>query len=191
MVPYKWDGGNIQRKRLRPFIIQENRAKSFPTRICLRIANFASFERRPDLLDRKSLDSLIDFNPDIVIFQLGENVIDDKTALILFEKKYIELIHFFKIRHNRIIICTSPFFPSLHKNKIIENVTLSTNTFLVDLSHLPLLESKNYAKNEAKYVGNKSLWSAEGIGVHPGDIGMENIANQIFIPINALLSNTR
>jgi len=66
----------------------------------------------------------------------------------LFEDKYIDLINCFKNTNNPLIICTTPFFPSLQKNKVIEKVALLTNSYLVDLSHLPLLESENYAKNE-------------------------------------------
>lgn len=58
---------------------------------------------------------------------------------------------------------------------------------MVDLSHLPLLEDENYAKNEKNYLGDKSLWTVPGIGIHPGDVGMENIATQLFITINAAM----
>ena len=68
-------------------------------------------------------------------------------------------------------------------------MALSTNSYLVDLSHLPLLESENYAKDEKKYPGDKSVWKVNGIGNHPGDFGMKNIANQIFIIINAIISD--
>ena len=111
--------------------------------------------------------------------------IEEQNVPLLFEQKYIELINCFKKKGNPLMICTTPFFPSLQKNKIIEKVALSTNINMVDLSHLPLLESENYAKDEKKYLGDKSVWKVDGIGIHPGDIGMENIANQLFITINA------
>ena len=154
--------------------------------ICIRISNFATFERNLASFEDKSIDSLVNFQPDIVIFQLGENVgIEEQNVPLLFEQKYIELINCFKKNGNPLIICTTPFFPSLVKNKIIEKVALSTKIYMVDLSHLPLLESENYAKDEKKYLGDKSVWKVDGIGIHPGDIGMENIANQLFITINA------
>lgn len=154
--------------------------------ICIRISNFASFERNLESFEEKSIDSLVNFQPDIIIFQLGENVaIEEQKVPLLFERKYIELIDFFKKKGNPLIICTTPFFPSLSKNQIIEKVALSTNIYMVDLSHLPLLESENYAKNEKNYLGDKLVWKVEGIGIHPGDVGMENIANQLFITINA------
>ena len=68
---------------------------------------------------------------------------------------------------------------------MIEQVALETKSYVADLSHLPLLESQNYAKDEANYAGDKSVWKVSGIGIHPGDYGMKNIAQQLFIIINA------
>ncbi|MEN8228722.1 MAG: SGNH/GDSL hydrolase family protein [Bacteroidota bacterium] len=159
-------------------------------KICLRISPFATFERNLASLEQKSIDSLINYQPDLIVFQLGENVkIKSQKDEILFKEKYIELINRFKKNGNPLTICTTPFFPSLPKNKIVEKVALSTNSYLVDLSHLPLLESYNYAKDEQNYLGDKSVWEVGGIGIHPGDIGMENISNQIFITINAAISD--
>jgi hypothetical protein len=64
-------------------------------------------------------------------------------------------------------------------------VVLNTESYLADLSHLPLLDKKNYAKDETNYPGNRSEWKNEGIGIHPGDYGMKNIAQQLFIFVNA------
>lgn len=161
--------------------------KSLPNRnVCLRVSSFATFERNLGEFKQNSLDSFITYQPDLIIFQLGENVtIQSQNDKILFQEKYIELITSFKKTGNPLTICTTPFFPSLPKNEIIEKVALSTNSYLVDLSHLTLLNSENYAKDEKNYSGDKSVWKADGIGTHPGDIGMENIAKQIFITINA------
>lgn len=163
--------------------------KLFDRNICIRISNFAAFERNPASFEGQSIDALVNFKPDIIIFQLGENVrIGEQDVPLMFEDKYIELINCFKKPINPLIICTTPFFPSLQKNKVIEKVALLTNSYLVDLSHLPLLESENYAKNERNYTGDKTVWKVDGIGIHPGDVGMENIAQQLFIIINASIS---
>lgn len=158
-------------------------------KICLRICNFASFERNPNDFQLKNIDSLINYRPDLIVFQIGENVAIQNLSL--FEEKYIELIDYFKIKGNPQTICTTPFFPSLQKNETVENVALSTNSYLVDLSHLPLLNSENYAKDEKNYLGDKSVWKVGGIGIHPGDIGMGNIAKQIFITINATIPDEK
>ena len=152
----------------------------------LRITNFADFERNFLTFDFGALDSLVGYNPDIIVFQLGENVsFNQINTPPLFEKKYMDLINCFKRGNHPLIICTTPFFPSLEKNEIIERVALTTKSFLADLSHLPLLDKENYAKDETNYLGNRNDWKNDGIGIHPGDYGMRNIAQQLFIIINA------
>lgn len=157
-------------------------------KICLRMTNFADFERNYNTFDFKATDNLVNYQPDVIVFQLGENVSFNTTnTTSLFESKYIELINCFKKNENPIIICTTPFFPSAEKNQIIEQVVLKTKSYLADLSHLPLLDKENYAKDEKDYKGNRSEWKNEGIGIHPGDYGMKNIAQELFIIINATI----
>jgi hypothetical protein len=50
---------------------------------------------------------------------------------------------------------------------------------------LILLDNENYSKNENNYAGDRNIWKVDGIGLHPGDYGMRNIAQQVFIVINA------
>jgi len=158
--------------------------------ISIRISNLFAFEKNFKTFNFITIDSLISYKPDLIIFQLGENVLfDEINTPVLFENKYVDLINCFKKDSTPIIICTTPFFPSLEKNEIIEKVTLTTRSYLVDLSHLPLLDEENYAKNENDYKGNKNDWKDGGIGVHPGDYGMRNIAQQIFITINATVNS--
>ena len=162
--------------------------KSPNTNLKFRISNLATFEREPSTFNSKTInamDSLIGFNADVIVFQLGENVgLDDTRKLKLFEEKYVELVKYFK-KNNAVTILTTSFFPSAMKNKISANVAISTRSHLADLSHLPLSDNQNYAKDENNYNGDRSVWKVDGIGIHPGDVGMENIANQIFIEINA------
>ena len=158
-------------------------------KIKMRVTNFADFERNPNILLKNKIDSLIHFKPDIVLFQLGENI--NENDIMLFQKKYVELINYFKKNDKIITICSTPFFPSINKNKMVNIVTTATNSFLVDLSHLTLLDDENYAKNEKEYQGDKTKWKVNGIGKHPGDKGMKSIADEIFITINAMISQNQ
>jgi hypothetical protein len=161
-------------------------------KIFLRVAGFAGFEREFSTFDFSTIDKLISYQPDIIVFQLGENtVFNEVNTPLLFQKKYVDLINCFKKGRNPLIICTTPFFPNLQKNEVIEQVVLATNSYLADLSHLRLLDNQNYAKDEINYAGNKSEWKVDGIGMHPGDYGMRNIAQQIFIIINASIKNVK
>jgi hypothetical protein len=157
-------------------------------KIDLRETSIVKFEREFPTFDFKALDPLIQFRPHLIIFQLGENTgFNEVNTPELFQQKYVELINSFKKGNNPVVICTTPFFPDLKKNEAIGQTALLTGSFLVDLSHLPLLDTQNYAKDETNYAGNKSEWKVTGIGIHPGDYGMKNIAQQLFITINAAL----
>ena len=154
-------------------------------KIIFRVSNFAEFERNPTSLQQNTIDSFVQFKPDIVLFQLGENVSEED--LQIFKGKYIELINSFKKENEVATLCTTPFFPSLKKNKILDSVAVITKSFLVDLSHISLLDNTSRAENEVDYKGDKTIWKVNGIGIHPGDKGMKNIADQLFITINAII----
>lgn len=160
-------------------------------KIILRVASIVKFERGFSTFDFTKLRTFVEYQPDLIIFQLGENTsLKEADAPGVFQEKYVELINCFKNDRNPVIICTTPFFADLKKNEVIEQVALATHSYVADLSHLTLLDSQNYAKDEINYSGNKSEWKVAGIGIHPGDYGMKNIAQQLFIVINAINSKS-
>src|SRR5690554_5923008 len=155
--------------------------------INMRISSMAAFERNLTTFNFSLLDNLISFHPDLIVIQIGENVsFNDFHTPDTFKDKYISLIRYIQESQHPTIICTTSFFPSTIKNTITQQVALATKSYLVDLSHLVLFDEQNYAKNEMFYPGDRSTWKVEGIGIHPGDIGMKNIAIQIFTVINAI-----
>jgi hypothetical protein len=161
-------------------------------KICLREASLVKFEREFPSFDFTTIDYLVGFKPDLVIFQLGENAsFNEENTPLLFQQKYVDLINCFKKDRNPLILCTTPFFPNLKKNEIMEQVALTTNSYLVDLSHLRLMDAQNYAVDELNYAGDKSGWKVAGIGLHPGDYGMKSIAQQMYIVINAAIKENQ
>jgi hypothetical protein len=156
-------------------------------KITMRLANFAEFERNFATYDFQKITHLVEFSPHLILFQLGENVSFDpvKTDSI-FVNRYTNLINQFK-KSNPIVICTLPFFPSNANNQSIKQVAYKTNSFIVDLSSLTPLDDKNLAINEGNtYPLDKTKWKSSGVGIHPGDVGMSNIAQTIFITIKAI-----
>ena len=147
------------------------------------VINAASFERDFESFDKKRLEKIKNFMPDYVIFQLGENVLSGKLKkedeYDLFVNKYVEIISEFK--GSKKIVCL-PFWYEKNKIYAITEAALKTRAFIVDLSHLGAKnhDDRNYAYSEIKY-------SDQGVGVHPGDFGMENISNNIFSVFNALM----
>jgi hypothetical protein len=139
------------------------------------VVNLADFERNFRVYDFESITPLVNFQPDITLFQLGDNAKLETTEDIESFKTYYEKLVSEFGESKRIIATT--FFPSKDKNAAIESVARTTKSFVVDLSHLTLLDKSNFAKSERS-------WSNEGIGMHPGNTGMRNIANEFFMTLN-------
>lgn len=152
------------------------------------ILNIADFERtfttRP--FDYSQIEKLDTKNPDYLIVQIGENVAGNDIANYgeKFEEQYIELLSHFSTAKR--IICI-PFWPDKRKARHITNVALATKSHLVDLSHLgasvvvkngDYFDSNNLAESYKKY-------KQPGVGVHPGDYGMQSIADAIYTAVQA------
>ena len=71
--------------------------------------------------------------------------------------------------------------PDKNKQNVITKIAVDNNVYLVDLSHLGNgIDKKNYASSYRKY-------KQPGVGEHPGDYGMRNIANNLFTVINCTM----
>lgn len=153
----------------------------------MRLANIAEFERNFINYDFQKISNLVAFSPHLILFQIGENIAFDRVKTdSIFIIRYTDLINQFK-KSNPIVICTLPFFPSNAINLSINQVAFNTKSFMVDLSSLNILNYKNLARNEDEfYPLNKKRWKTSVIGIHPGDVGMNNIAQTIFITIKAI-----
>lgn len=156
--------------------------KALPERrIQMLVYNIADFERNFDTFDFKQLASLKKFSPDLLVMQIGENVgIDEHKTLELFEKKYRKLISYFKAKNRLSVVCTTPFFFSEPMRNAITKAAEQTGARVADISSLTIEDPENFAKDEPNYPGDRSVWRVEGIGMHPGDKGMENIARILF-----------
>jgi len=148
-------------------------SEDWKSQIEYRIVNIAEFERGYSTFNYDRLSSVVDFNPDLVIFQIGENVSSSgiNQGSTDFQSAYVKLVEMIDSKSK--IVCL-PFWPDKFKNKIITQVAMETGASLVDLSHLGSgLEPLNLARSENRY-------SHSGVAAHPGDYGMENIAKAVF-----------
>lgn len=144
-----------------------------------KVVNLANFERNFEKLSLEKFSKFKEFLPEIIIFQLGENVPSKKIDKL--EKSYESLINYFD-NDNLIKIVTKPFFPDMKKNKIVDKVCLNTGSFCADLSSLCLLDNKTTLKNDRDSLTHSRILNrkSEGLLRHPGDYGMEKIAIIIF-----------
>lgn len=150
-------------------------------RVEMLVYNIASFERGFDSYDFGTLDALRGFRPDLLVLQIGENVsFDGVRTPELFAAKYLELINSFRTDGSPEIVCATTFFPSDTILAAITSAAAETGAKVADTSRLTTVDPENFARNEAGYPGDRSVWKVEGIGMHPGDVGMRNIAEIIF-----------
>lgn len=116
-------------------------------------------------------------NPDYVIFQIGENMSEQDVEVHenALRSKYTELLEHFP---NSKRIITLPYWLSPRKNYVFTDIALASNAYIADLSHLGSDPNVNNASSEKRY-------DHPGVGVHPGNKGMKNIADILFSIINA------
>jgi hypothetical protein len=144
------------------------------------VLNIADFERGFKQFDYTRLEIVRNFDPEIIIFQIGENVSTDDftTNGEIFIKNYVNLIKY--CDGENIIVCL-PFWPVKEKLKLITEVALESGSYLVDLSHLGSgIDPLNFARSEKKYDN-------AGVGAHPGDYGMNNIAKILYVIMNRII----
>ena len=116
--------------------------------------------------------------PDYLFVQMGENVankdiIDSKK----YEDEYTKLLALFP---NSKRIITIPFWPNKIKEYATTNIAIRSNSYLVDISHLgDGTDPMNFASSYKDY-------KMPGVGSHPGDYGMANIAKSIYAVFNAI-----
>ena len=138
------------------------------------ILNIAQFERTFTKYSF-SMDKLLlatNKQPDFLFVQIGENVIkNDIENPDKYECEYVKLLSLFPSSKK---IITIPFWPDKDKQYATTNVAIKSNSYLVDISHLGAgTDLMNFSSSYKKY-------KQPGVGAHPGDYGMANIAKKLF-----------
>lgn len=138
------------------------------------ILNIAQFERTftQHSFSMDKLKLAENKQPDYLFVQIGENVstediIDSKK----YETEYAKLLALFP---NSKRIITIPFWPNKDKEYATTNIAIMSHSYLVDISHLGAgTDILNFSSSYKEY-------KMEGVGAHPGDYGMANIAKCIY-----------
>ena len=162
------------------------------------VANFeVNFEKpygkvgeRPDEFnqDREKYSSLeedlelhIKFNADIVILAIGENVapLDSEERRGHF---YDELIHLYKLltqKEGCKLFVRSCFWPDTIKDRILKQSCEDFGGIFVDLS---------FEGGQKKYYAHdgRKFWHG-GVANHPGDLGMQMIADKIWEKVEPVI----
>jgi len=119
----------------------------------------------------------LNYHPDIIIMRVCENVPIPELEKHDFKAGYEMMLDMMNPDGKAKIILTSPFWPSEKHNTVIEAVAKERVYDYVYLSDL--------GSNDIYLARDK--FEHPGVGAHPGDRGMEAIAERIFEVIKKYL----
>lgn len=140
--------------------------------ICWCIAQVAEWER--NYTDSTVLSHLYqsarDFEAEIVIVRLGENVERKDFDYSAFKQSFKHLITFFAVCPSAKVVVTSLFWQSEEVDTILRQTALEMGCLFVPIGDLGQMY-------EMKALG---LFSHEGVAMHPNDLGMQKIAERII-----------
>ena len=163
--------------------------------------NFSTFERKikdsgtekdwstdEDVMD--CVNTVKNAQPDIITIQMGENAASDVTVAEYTHATTCFVREMQKAAPDALIVVCTPFWGGENK---IEGMKETAKDLDLPIALLhPLGEGPKTSKNENFAFNSPFLLNAgcisEGIMVHPGDVGMDNIAKLIFEQINIKLS---
>ncbi len=143
--------------------------------ISLCVAQAAEWESREHAEKRRVLEEryqpAADFDADIVIVRIGENIDINKTNVQELAEDFAEMIRFFGGKRPGVkVVLTGLFwwFPE-HEKAVLRTAEQEGYQF-VELKDLGIDEQ----------MTAKGLFEHEGVAGHPGDLGMQRIAERII-----------
>ena len=110
-----------------------------------------------------------DFNADIIIIRIGENIKLNSTIEDC-KRCFLEMITYFNKDKNAKVIITNLFWKNEQINNMIQEIANENEFVFCDISDLEQ-DEKTMALNEYEH---------EGVSVHPSDFGMKCIADKIL-----------
>ncbi len=141
----------------------------------IRVRNIADFERNHEKYDiATSLKEELAFGPDLVILAIGENVpaLKDAEARERFGKAVRSLLRTLNGNGGPTIVVRSSFWANPAKDDLLEAAAKEAKATFVDIRRLgsdPTMSARSERKIEH-----------DGVAAHPGDKGMEAIADAIW-----------
>ena len=139
------------------------------------VKNVADFERQyaaynPD----EKLKDVLAFGADLVIVALGENVpsLDSDEAKVQFRNSLQKLLQGLKADRRPTIVVRSCFWPNQAKDQILRQACQEVGGIFVDIGPL--------SKDESNYARSERQFQHAGVAAHPGDKGMQAIADAIL-----------
>ena len=144
----------------------------------IKVRNIADFERGHDEFEiETTLKEFLEFDADIVILAIGENVpeLKEEDQQAKYAAAFTRLLASLKKRGGPAIFVRGCFWPSPIKDEIMRKAALQAGATFVDIAKLGQVEA-NAARSERKI-------EHAGVAAHPGDQGMRAIADAIYASI--------
>ena len=167
-------------------LIAANLAKGTGAQPKTMVRNIADFERGYDTFDLATgLKTQLEFNANIVVVAIGENVPEPKTgeARAKFAAAFARLLAALKQHGQPAIFVRSSFWPHAVKDDIMRKASVEAGAAFVDIAALGR-DGANAARSERKI-------EHAGVAGHPGDKGMQAIADAIFAAIRERVKPAR
>lgn len=141
-------------------------------------ANIAdSFERKFWNYDQKNFKKFRDWNPDLIVLEIGENINDTLAVKHLLGEHLDRFANELSAGKKTKICLAGSFWPNEHVDEIMMAACARNNWIYVDLQGLYEDRNENTAIQQ---------YQNQGVGMHPSDIGMAHITNRIWNEIQHL-----
>jgi hypothetical protein len=143
------------------------------------IKNIYHFEKGHRTYDLAQLKEQMEFKADTVILAIGENVpgVRSEDAQAQFKASVLRLLTALKDASNPTIIVRSSFWADKNKDKVLKDACAEAGGIFVDNSALRN-DKSNYGRSERSYKNGM-------VGAHPGDKGMQAIADSLLTAMKA------
>ncbi len=185
-----WDGnwGMAASAKEKDFVhlLEGQIAKEAGGQPAVKIRNIADFERQLSTYDvQEGLQEELRWQPDLVIIAIGENVATLTTdeAKAKFKTAFTGLLQAVKKSGRPTIFVRSSFWSDAAKDEILQTVCEAAGGLFVDNRQLSA-DPTNFARSERKL-------EHAGVAAHPGDKGMQAIADALWLAIQKQATSVR
>ena len=156
-------------------ILSDSLRREFPE-LEVSVKIMVDFERGFWEYDFANMADLDGLDPDILVWRLAENIPSKDFNQFDLEGPMEKVVGLIKAnKPNMRVIITNSFWGPKEVNDQLARIAAKNSWELVDLSHLGF-------DNKYRAIGE---FEDEGVGIHPGDKGMLEIANLIWAQVKA------
>jgi alpha-galactosidase len=148
------------------------------------VQNIASFERQYGTFDAAALvKEASAFGADLIVVAIGENVpaLTNETCKVQLAEQTAALLKSIRGESNPLIVVRSCFWANAAKDEALKKACQAVGGVYVDIGALGK-DEKNFARAEREF-------KHKGVANHPGDAGMQAIADAIVAAVRRAKGN--